>query len=879
MTTTFRNAIFQVHWFFGITAGVVLAVVGATGAMLSFEHEILKALNPGVITVAVRGEALAPELLVARIRAQASNAKLQTLALSNDPEEAAKAGFAPRADAPMGPGGRARGESRYVDPYSGTLLAKPRGEGFFRTTMQLHRWLVMDDVGKQIVGFSTAVLVFFCLSGLYLRWPRRWGSLRVWLALDWRQKGRNFLWHLHSIVGTWMLLLYLVMALTGLWWSYGWYRDGLNRWAGMPQQAQQKESTGKDAGKREGDRAGRAKRKDAVAPDLAERGVAERGVAKLDVAAAWAAFEKAAPEWSTATMQWPRGGGGLQFRYLDADPEHERASNTLELDPATLAVTRHERYDARPTRQKIVGSMFALHRGSFFGTTGVVLFMLASLLMPLFAITGWMLYLDRRRKQRGARALATAGAASPKASGGQPILLAYASQTGSAERLAWQTAAALREGGSDVRVECLGRVQPEQLASAGRALFVVSTFGDGEPPDNARAFERRMRVQSHSLASLKYGVLALGDRGYASYCGFGRELDQWLHHAGAQPLFDRIDVDAGDPGALRHWQHHIGQLAGCTDLPDWSVPTYGAWQLVSRECLNHGSFGGPAYHLALIPELAADLAWQAGDIAEIGPRNDPGRVAAWLAAAAMHGGTEVASTSERLALAALLARSHLPEPAALRGQSPQAVADRLLPLPHREYSIASLPQDGSLQLLVRQMQHPDGRLGSGSGWLTEHAAVGANIDLRIRSNPGFHAMEASRPMILIGNGTGMAGLRAHLKARVSAGARRNWLLFGERSADRDFFHGEEVFDWQAQGFLERLDLAFSRDQRDRVYVQHKLQAAADKLREWVDAGAAVYVCGSLAGMAPGVDTALRQVLGDTEVETMLADGRYRRDVY
>lgn len=141
MTTTFRNAIFQVHWFLGITAGVVLALVGATGAMLSFEHEILKSLNPGVITVAARGNALAPEELVARIRAQQADAKLQSLALSADPEEAAKAGFAPKADAPKGPGGRARGETRYVDPYSGVLLDKPRGEGFFRTTMQLHSTL------------------------------------------------------------------------------------------------------------------------------------------------------------------------------------------------------------------------------------------------------------------------------------------------------------------------------------------------------------------------------------------------------------------------------------------------------------------------------------------------------------------------------------------------------------------------------------------------------------------------------------------------------------------------------------------------------------------------------------------------------------------
>ena len=862
MTTTFRNAIFQLHWFFGITAGVVLALVGATGAMLSFEHEILKSLNPGVITVAPRGEALAPDTLVARIRAQQPDAKLQSLALSADPSEAAKAGFAPRADAPKGPGGRPRGESRYVDPYTGTLLGKPRGEGFFRTTMQLHRWLVMDDVGKQVVGASTVILVFFCLSGLYLRWPRRRGSVRAWLALDWRQKGRNFLWHLHSVVGTWVLVLYLVMALTGLWWSYDWYRDGLNRWAGVPQQqSQKKEAPGGEGGK---DRDDGRDRKDH---------------AMLDVAAAWSSFERTAPQWSTATLQWPRDGGGVQFRYLDADPAHERASNTLELDPATLAVRKHERYDAKPASQKLVGSMFALHRGSFFGTTGVVLFMLASLVMPLFAVTGWMLYLDRRRKQHAARALAATLATLPRPAGGEPLLLAFASQTGSAERLAWQTANALREGGIDVRVEHLGRLRPEQLATAGRALFVVSTFGEGQPPDDARGFARRMRAQPGSLASLKYGVLALGDREYDGYCEFGRELDHWLHHSGAQPLFDRIDVDAGDAGALRHWQHHIGQLAGRTDLPDWSAPTYATWQLTGREWLNPGSPGGPAYHVALTPLEPTHLEWQAGDIAEIGPRHDDTHVADWLATAGLDGSVEVGRGGKRIALSALLARSRLPAPTLPGTRTPQALADSLEPLPHREYSIASLPGDGSLHLLVRQMRHADGRLGSGSGWLTEHAAVGAGVDLRIRSNPSFHAPADARPAILIGNGTGLAGLRSVLKARIAAGHVRNWLLFGERSGAHDFHYRDEIDQWQRAGQLEHVDLAFSRDQAERRYVQHVLQDHVARLRGWLADGASIHVCGSLAGMAPAVDAVLRDAIGVDALEAMAEDGRYRRDVY
>jgi sulfite reductase (NADPH) flavoprotein alpha-component len=134
-------------------------------------------------------------------------------------------------------------------------------------------------------------------------------------------------------------------------------------------------------------------------------------------------------------------------------------------------------------------------------------------------------------------------------------------------------------------------------------------------------------------------------------------------------------------------------------------------------------------------------------------------------------------------------------------------------------------------------------------------------------------------MILVGNGTGIAGLRAHLKQRIAAGARRNWLLFGERNAERDFFYGDEIRQWQAQGWLERVDLAFSRDQAERIYVQHKLQENAELLRRWLDEGACLFVCGSLDGMAPGVDRVLRQAIGDDAVENLMIEGRYRRDVY
>lgn len=445
-------------------------------------------------------------------------------------------------------------------------------------------------------------------------------------------------------------------------------------------------------------------------------------------------------------------------------------------------------------------------------------------------ITIWLLlclWAWRRAQQHKARQAQALQALNTPAAD-DALLVAYASQTGYAETLAAQTAESLRAGGLTVRVAELGQLDLARLSGYRRMLFVVSTYGEGDPPDSAAAFASQMQAPpTRALAGAQTAVLALGDSEYAHFCGFGHQLDDWLHAQGATPLFDLVEVDNDDPAALRHWQHHLGLLAGRSDLPDWQAPVYEPWRLAARTLLNPGSQGGPCYLLTLTPPTGQAAHWQAGDIAEIGPRLELGG-----------------------------------------------------PLQtHREYSIASLPQDGAIDLLVRQMRSADGGLGVGSGWLTHVAQVGEQIDLRVRSNRNFHAPDDARPMILVGNGTGLAGLRALIKARCAAGHRRNWLIFGERNAAHDAFCRDDISAWREDGTLERVDTVYSRDQPQRRYVQHVLREEADTLRQWVAAGAAIYVCGSLQGMAAGVDAALEDILGAEPLQALLHAGRYRRDVY
>ena len=461
--------------------------------------------------------------------------------------------------------------------------------------------------------------------------------------------------------------------------------------------------------------------------------------------------------------------------------------------------------------------------------------------------------------------------------GGQPpLLLVWASQTGFAQQLCERSAEALRAAGVPVRLRGLHQVDASTLQQATQVLFIASTTGEGDAPDHALPFLRTVMPQALALPQLQYGVLALGDRSYGHFCAFGHQLDAWLRQHGAHPLFDTVEVDNADPAALRHWQQLLGQLGGtATDLPDWTPADYLHWQLRSRTLENPGSPGAGTWRVSLVPADGVLPAWQAGDVVEIGPRHAPAAVDAWLAATALDGTQQIDGDT----LHTHLSRAHLPDADETPDNDAAALVASLRPLPHREYSIASMPGEGHVQLLLRRQLRPDGTPGLGSGWLCDHAALGGRIDLRFRSNPNFHAPAPNAPLILIGNGTGIAGLRAHLRARIDAGARRTWLLFGERTQAHDFYFGDELTAWQQASWIEHLDTVFSRDGGEHRYVQDRLQAHIDRLWEWSREGATILVCGSLQGMAPAVDAVIERALGREGKEALIVAGRYRRDVY
>ncbi|GID07767.1 MULTISPECIES: PepSY domain-containing protein [Pseudomonas] len=840
-----KKSLFQLHWFFGISAGLVLALMGITGAAVSFQDEILRTLNPSVLHVEKQiAGVLPPAELVEKIES-ASGKIVSMLWVETDSGNAARVIF-------TAPPGERRGQMRYFDPYTAEFMGDVTGQDFFGLMLQLHRFLAMGDTGRQITGACTLILVFFCLSGLYLRWPRQWKSWRAWLTLDWKKKGRSFNWDLHSVAGTWCLVFYLLAALTGLSWSYEWYNKGLTRLLS-------------DSPQNERVRSGRGPAPSGPAPTA-------------DYAAMWSSIYSAAgPGLSSYNVRMPPvAGQPATVFYLLKDSPHDQARNQITLDPVTGAVSRHDRYSDKSLKAQLLTSIYALHVGSYFGLLGRIILTIAALSMPLFFVTGWLLYLDRRRKKRQIKD-ARKGLEQP-GSDAPAWLIGFASQSGFAEQLAWQTAGQLQAAGLPVKVQPLADVSEQDLRDSSNALFVVSTFGDGEAPDSARGFERKVLGRAPSLESLNYAVLGLGDRQYQHFCGFARRLHTWLGEHGGKTLFAPVEVDGGDPYALRHWQQQLGLLTGQAPVDTWQAPSYDNWTLTRRELMNPDSSGAPVYLLGLTAPSTSS--WLAGDLVEVLPRNGAWAIEHFLDGLGIDGRAAVELDGLAQSLEQALASRQLPENRAhLVGLHAQALVNALVPLALREYSIASIAADGVLELIVRQELHPNGSLGIGSGWLTEHVPVGGHISLRVRRNSGFHLPNEAVPMILLGNGTGLAGLRSLLKARIADGQQRHWLLFGERNREHDFLCRAELEEWLINGDLARLDLAFSRDQAEKIYVQDRLRESAGELKKWLADGAVIYICGSLQGMASGVDQVLNEVLGADEVERLIEQGRYRRDVY
>lgn len=846
----FKKVFFQIHWFLGITAGLILSLMGVTGAIYSYEPQILKWINQDSYVVEVaQSPKLTPAQLYQHFNQQQPEIEINSITIASDPAASSTVNIKKE--------GARRGYNMMVNPYTAEVLPEIKGRDTLQFIQRLHRNLTAGEFGAQITGASTLMLIFFVLSGLYLRFPKK-HTFKQWFFIKPKLKGRNFIWDLHAVVGTWVVIFYLLFACTGLYWSYDWWRAGMFKVMGVeqPQRNQQHNEPRNRKHK--------------------EEGLSTQQVNTI-LTQTWTGVNaQIGREYSTLTLNIPkRDDAKVEVSFVDIIPQHERARNQAVYNYQDKQFEKFELYEDKKLNEKIMSSMLPVHRGSFFGSTYQFIAMLASLTMPLFFVTGWMLYLKRRKQKKLTQAARQSLGTQQIDPNAQPWLITYASQTGVAEQLAWRTATSLQEAQQPTTVKPIQQLTEQDLLQAPQVLFVISTYGTGDAPDLASSFSKKLMQQNLDLSHMQYAVLALGSKEYPeSYCSFGYAVDAWLKQSKAQPFFDLIEVDNANANDIQRWNEALSVVTK-HELHAMNIEkVFDQWTLSERTLLNPNSVGQAAYNIELT--TASDMTWHAGDIAEIQPANSQTDIQNFLVKHQIAAETVVESINQTIAQA-LWDKN-------LRVEvKPFNTLEELLAqfptLPTREYSIASIPAQQLLRLVVRQNRDENNQLGLGSGWLTEYAPLKQPIALRIRTNESFHLIDDNRPIICIGNGTGIAGLMSLLQQRNRQNYTANWLIFGERQREHDYFYQETIEAWKNMGTLQRVDLAFSRDQQQRIYVQDVLRNNAEELLKWIQQGAVIYVCGSIDGMASGVDQALTDILGEATLDELRQAGRYRRDVY
>ncbi|MEH7372722.1 assimilatory sulfite reductase (NADPH) flavoprotein subunit [Priestia megaterium] len=552
--------------------------------------------------------------------------------------------------------------------------------------------------------------------------------------------------------------------------------------------------------------------------------------------------------------------------------------------------------------------------------------------------------------------VSTAAPAQTKQTVSKDVTILYGSQTGNAQGLAENTGKTLEAKGFNVTVSSMNDFKPNNLKKLENLLIVVSTHGEGEPPDNALSFHEFLHGRrAPKLENFRFSVLSLGDSSYEFFCQTGKEFDVRLAELGGERLYPRVDCDLDFEEPANKWlkgvidglseaKGHSASAAVPAEAPAGTSP-YSRTNPFKAEVLENLNLNGrgsnkETRHLELSLE-GSGLTYEPGDSLGIYPENDPELVDLllnefkWDASENVTVNKEGETRPLREALISnfeitVLTKPLLKQAAELTGNdklkalvenreelkaytegrdvidlvrdfgpwnvSAQEFVAILRKMPARLYSIASSlsanPDEVHLTIgAVRYEAHGRERKGVCSVLCSERLQPGDTIPVYLQSNKNFKLpQDQETPIIMVGPGTGVAPFRSFMQEREETGAKgKSWMFFGDQHFVTDFLYQTEWQKWLKDGVLTKMDVAFSRDTEEKVYVQNRMLEHSKELFQWLEEGASFYVCGDKTNMARDVHNMLVEII-ETEgkmsreqAEGYLAEmkkqKRYQRDVY
>lgn len=539
------------------------------------------------------------------------------------------------------------------------------------------------------------------------------------------------------------------------------------------------------------------------------------------------------------------------------------------------------------------------------------------------------------------------------------ITILFGSQTGNAQSLAKDHGSRLKELGFNVTVQSMADFKPNNLKKIRNLLIIVSTHGEGDPPDTAIAFHEFLHgKRAPKLEDIQYSVLALGDSSYEFFCETGKQFDSRLEELGGTRLYPRVDCDLDYEEPASEWFSGVVnglnlQAESTAPNPISTIPQsirdsgYSRSNPYYAEILDVINLNGQGSNKeTLHVELSLEdsgISFEPGDSLGIFPNNDPelvdllvkelgfsptesvtinkqGEVLAFREALLTYYEITVltkpllekfAKIAANPSLDELLAKGNEEKLKAyingrdildlIRDFGPletnaQTFASLLRKLPTRLYSIASSykanPDEAHLTIgAVRYHANGRDRNGVCSVQIAERIQPGDKLPIYIQNNENFKLPEnPDTPIIMVGPGTGVAPFRSFLQEREEIGAEgKSWLFFGDQHFVTDFLYQTEWQNWLKDGVLTKMNIAFSRDKAEKVYVQHRMLEHSKELFEWLEEGAVLYICGDEKHMAHDVHQTLLAIIqkegqmaleqAEEYVAAMKQNKRYQRDVY
>ncbi len=511
------------------------------------------------------------------------------------------------------------------------------------------------------------------------------------------------------------------------------------------------------------------------------------------------------------------------------------------------------------------------------------------------------------------------------------ITLAYGTETGNAKKLATQFATAAKKKGLTVKLSGLDQYRLSDLPKEEHLFAVVSTQGDGEPPASAKKFFDHIYQEQLSLPNLKFGVLGLGDTSYPLFCKAAEDLDAQIGKLGAKRIIPLQKCDTDYEAGANQWFEELLQVLSAGTAPKPAPATIQkpalkktySGAVITNILLNDTGSAKQTHHIEIATEEAVN--YQPGDAAGFVPHNNEALVDAILTITGLHSKKKIVFKNHLTEAEMLLTQKmnlvHLPErivskyAAIVSQEIPpmridlldllkiypikdtaqfEEVLQILEPITPRLYSIASSPtaHNGELHLTVAKScftVNNEQKHGLCSDYLAR-LNEGAGVDFYIHHNQQFKLPDAATDVIMIGPGTGIAPFRSFLAERDTTGAEgRNWLFFGDQHFTTDFLYQTEIQNYADTGLLTKVNVAFSRDQQEKIYVQHRMQQEAAALYEWISNGAYVFVCGSRIPMSVDVEETLVQIIAEQGGQSLeeardylneiAEEGRYVKDVY